>query len=80
MISAPADYDHEEETDDYYGSKVRCSITTVEQVGDLKKYSNYSNATEKSKAAIADGLAKPSKIPGFIEELHLAQSIDNFLH
>lgn len=80
-ISAPIGYDNDaDDNDNTYGPAVRCNITTYEDVGDLKKFSNYTNATEKSKADIADGLAKPSKIPGFIEELHIAQSIDRFLH
>ena len=76
-ISAPAFYDSDEdEIEDYYGPKVRCYITTVEQEGELKKYSNYSNAGEKSKAGINDN---KSDIPVLMKTNDLKLTINNYL-
>lgn len=80
MISAPAFYDNDADDSEYsYGPAVRCNITTVEQEGDLKKYSNYSNATEKSKADVSVNIGKIN-IPGFIKEVknEISRSIAEF--
>ena len=77
-VNVPPGYD--DDNDDEYGPGVYCNITTVERQGDVSKCTHYSIADEQSKAAIADGLARPSEIPGLIEQLYLEQSIDNFLH